>query len=145
MYETRGDQERQGDLNAAEVRLDPGTTKHGRGRARMIYLDRELLDVMQEQHAFVLNLQRERGKIIRWGFVNPETADRIRYFRRLWIHACIQPGLSGRIFHDFRRAAVRNMVRAGVPERAKKVDRGGIEPSTQQVNKPQGKSGGETC
>jgi integrase len=105
---------RQVDLNAAEVRLDPGTTKNGKGR--VIYLDGELLDVMKEQRVFVLSLQRERGEIIPWVFVNPDTADRIRYCRRPWIHACKQTGLTGRIFHDFRRTAVRNMVRAGVPE-----------------------------
>jgi integrase len=53
---------RQVDLNAAEVRLDPGTTKNGKGR--VIYLDGELLDIMKEQRAFVLSLQREREEII---------------------------------------------------------------------------------
>ena len=105
---------RQVSLEEAEVRLDPGTTKNGKGR--VIYLDGELLDTMKEQRDFVLSLQRERGEIIPWVFVNPDTVDRIRYFRRPWIHACKQVGLDGRIFHDFRRTAVRNMVRAGVPE-----------------------------
>jgi len=105
---------RQVDLNAAEVRLDPGTTKSGEGR--VIYLDGELLETMREQRAWVVSLQKERGEIIPWVFINPETGNRIRYFRRPWIKACKQIGLDGRIFHDFRRTAIRNMVRAGVPE-----------------------------
>ena len=105
---------RQVDLAAKEVRLDPGTTKNGSGR--VIYLDGELFDVIKEQREWILSLQKEYDEIIPWVFINPKTRDRIRYFRRPWIKACQQTGLSGRIFHDFRRTAIRNMVRAGVPE-----------------------------
>jgi integrase len=82
----------------------------------VIYLDGELLDMMKEQRAFVLNLQRERGEIIPWVFINPDTGNRIRNFRKSWDQACKAAGLTGRLFHDFRRTAVRNMIRSRVPE-----------------------------
>lgn len=36
-------------------------------------------------------------------------------FRRAWRRACLAGGLPGRIPHDFRRTAVRNLERAAVP------------------------------
>ena len=36
-------------------------------------------------------------------------------FKRSWCTACPKARVSGRIFHDFRRTAVRNLERAGVP------------------------------
>ena len=41
----------------------------------------------------------------------------IKNFRYRWLEARKVTGLDTRILHDFRRTAVRNMVRAGVPER----------------------------
>jgi integrase len=47
----------------------------------------------------------------------PKHPKRIRAFNKAWKAACIASGCPGRIPHDFRRTAVRNMVRRGVPER----------------------------
>ena len=75
-------------------------------------------------------LERRTGRIIPHVFHNQ--GEPIRYMRRAWLSACkraatvthangvkevVRPHLLGRIPHDFRRTAVRNFVRAGVPER----------------------------
>jgi len=73
---------------------------------------------------------KRAGKIIPYVFTNQDGTDRIKDIRGSWAHACIEAGFytmqkSGeetakaptRLFHDFRRTAVRNMVRAGIPER----------------------------
>ncbi len=42
---------------------------------------------------------------------------KIGEFRKSWRSACTSIGKSDLLFHDLRRSVIRNMVRAGVPER----------------------------
>jgi len=44
--------------------------------------------------------------------------ERLQTFYKTWKRACTAAGISGkRLVYDFRRTAVQNLVRAGVPER----------------------------
>jgi integrase len=41
----------------------------------------------------------------------------IRGYKSAWNSACKAANLEGRLFHDLRRTGVKNLIRAGVPER----------------------------
>lgn len=104
------------DLQARTVRLEPGTTKNKKGR--MIVLEGELLSVIQRQwdKRIVTRIPGQYPTLL-CPYVFHRNGKAIRDFRDTWDTACKGTGLTGKIFHDFRRTAVRNMVRAGVPER----------------------------
>jgi integrase len=46
----------------------------------------------------------------------PKRAKPITTFGKAWKNACKDAGHPGRIVHDMRRTAVRNLVRSGVPQ-----------------------------
>jgi integrase len=113
---------RQVDLRAGEVWLDPGTRKNGEGR--VFPFTPELRQLLEAQKAAVDEL-KTRGLIVPWVFFRMVADKRggtkhpkpIRAFNKAWAKACHAAGCPGRIPHDLRRTAVRNLVRAGVPER----------------------------
>jgi integrase len=109
---------RQVDLEAGTIRLDPGMTKNDDGR--VVYLTPELKALLADQLERVETLQRRTERIIPYLFPHlrgKRAGTRRRDFRKAWKTACNRAGVPGRIRHDFRRTAVRNMVNAGVAER----------------------------
>jgi len=101
----------QADLENNIVRLESGTTKND--EARTVYLDNELKAVFLNQK----KRQKELGKISRYVFTNESGTDKIKDFRGAWEKGYKDANIGKKLFHDFRRTAVRNMVRAGIPER----------------------------
>jgi len=98
------------DLENRVVCLDIGMTKNKEGRT--IYLDDELMGIFNIQR----QLQKGGNKIFPNVFPNRAGTGPIKDFRKAWKTACKAAGVPGRIFHDLRRTAVRNMVRSGIPE-----------------------------
>ena len=75
-----------------------------------------------DQQILAETLTRARGLVARYVFcytTGKKAGQRITEsgFNKQWRKARGAAGCPGRIPHDFRRTAVRNLVRAGVPER----------------------------
>jgi len=101
------------DWTGREVRLDPGTTKNREGRSFPFTADLDAL--LTDQRA-------EHDRLKQAGTICPRVFQRagapIKGFRRAWLTACKAAGVPGRLLHDFRRTAVRNLERQGVSRSA---------------------------
>jgi integrase len=96
-------------LDAGEIQLDASQTKTKRPRVLPIYGDMEFwlrwqLEDLQQNWPECPWLFHYQGR-------------RIGGHLKGWKQACQQVGLAGLLFHDLRRTAIRNMVRAGIPEK----------------------------
>ena len=106
------------DFKAGVVRLEPDSTKNDDGRTFPFDPLPELQEALETQRRL-----KPTDRICPWvfqrggePFLDKEGAAS-KSFRAAWRAACTQSGYPERIPHDFRRTAVRNLVRAGVPEK----------------------------
>jgi integrase len=127
------------DVEGGVIRLRAENAKNGEPRS--VTLTGDLADLIECRKA-----QRQvetNGGVLLSAHVFHQKGKPVGDFRKAWATACVAAGVGqfvcvrcnqpvnghsceackggaryiGRIFHDFRRTAVRNMVRAGVPER----------------------------
>jgi integrase len=110
---------RQIDVAAGEIRLDPETTKNREGRT--FPMTDDLRRMLEEQHEERKQLQKA-GHVVPWVFWRmvangrrgPKAPQAIASLTKAW-KAGIAACCPGRIPHDLRRTAVRNLERAGIP------------------------------
>ena len=121
------------DFSAGWLRLDPEETKNREGR--QFPSIPELRTVLEGQRARVDTIQKTTGRVVPAIFAR-EDGRPVRDFRRAWDTACRRAGffrmeavgevkdgmpprtrtVSTKLVHDFRRSAVRNLIRAGIPD-----------------------------
>jgi integrase len=100
---------RQVDWNGRVIRLEPGTTKNKDGRTVAFTAALEALLTRQKADH---DARKKRGQIV--PLVFHRHGQRIKDCRAASTSACEKAGVPGRLPHDLRRTAVRNLERAGV-------------------------------
>jgi integrase len=94
------------DLAGGVVRLAPLRSKTK--VSRVLPISTPLKDVLK---------RREKKRLKKDIRVFKHDGVTVRQWKVAWNHACKRAGVPGRLFHDCRRTAARNLIRAGVPER----------------------------
>lgn len=90
--------------------IEPSTTKNYQGR--LIPLVKEVTEALWQWKQWTLH----RYPACPWVcHFRGERLERVP--KSTWGKACERVGIKGKLFHDLRRTAVRNMVRAGISER----------------------------
>ena len=99
------------DRSAKEIRLK--TSKNGTGRC--LPLEGELWDLIEHRWS-ARKVKSKIGEVSISPLVFHREGGVVGDYRKAWKTACNKAGYPGKLVHDFRRTAARNMTRAGVTE-----------------------------
>jgi integrase len=100
------------DLEEGKINLNAGTTKND--EARVIYIAGEFYQTIYRQWEITEKGEDKKPKCPSVFFLNGQ---RFSDFWDSWASALEKAELPKKLFHDLRRTAVRNMIRAGIPEK----------------------------
>jgi integrase len=104
-------------VQGTELRI-PGNICKNR-KSRVLPLAGELAEILERRKS--ARRIEENGTVRMGEFIFHRDGEPIREFRKSWKSPTKKANLPGILFHDLRRSAVRNMVKAGVsPQIAKK-------------------------
>jgi integrase len=102
------------DWESGTIRLERGTTKSGEPRSFPFAVHPRLTMLLQEQRELTFAFDRESESVCPWVF--HRQGHQVSWYYDAWKTACRKAGVPGRLLHDLRRSAVRNLVRAGASE-----------------------------
>ena len=94
------------DVEEGTIRLRPEVSKNAEGR---------VLIVVGTIAEIIARRRVARHELVPYVFHH--NGKPISLYNKAWSRACKKAKLPEKLFHDLRRTAVRNMIRAGVPER----------------------------
>jgi integrase len=104
------------DFVRQRVTLRIAHSKTRRPRVFPFRYDPRVEAVLRRQRAYTIAWERAHSCLHTVMTVFHYRGRAIGKLRNSWKRACIRAGLAGRLVHDFRRTAVRNLTRAGVPQ-----------------------------
>jgi integrase len=106
------------DFTAGWLRLDRGETKNGEGR--QFPLTDELRGILEGQSESASAIEERTGAPVAHVFHFADGRP-IKAYAAAWRRACERAGLAGKLLHDMRRTAVRNLERGNVSRSAAKA------------------------
>jgi integrase len=102
------------DVHGDAITLRAENSKNGEGRT--IPLEDELAEIIERRQKARHFRTKRNAPVIASEYIFHRKGTPIASFRKGWANACKFAGVPGRLFHDLRRCAARNLLAAGVPQ-----------------------------